>query len=238
MSIKAILFDLDGTLLPMDFDVFVKTYFGLLAKKLAPYGYEPQQLIRTIWEGTSAMLHNDGSQSNEAAFWNIFTKVYGEESRKDIPVFDSFYENEFNQVKEICGFNPQAVETVRWLKENGFRQVLATSPIFPPIATINRMAWAGISPEDFEIFTTYENCSYCKPHPNYYLNLAKQLGLSPEECLMVGNDVSDDMSAAQTGMHVFLLTDCIINKDNKDISVYPQGDFAALREFIMKGVTQ
>ena len=35
MNIKAVLFDLDGTLLPMDQDIFVKSYFGLLAKKLS-----------------------------------------------------------------------------------------------------------------------------------------------------------------------------------------------------------
>ena len=45
MNFTTILFDLDGTLLPMDQDEFVKAYFSKLAKKLAPLGYEPQKLI-------------------------------------------------------------------------------------------------------------------------------------------------------------------------------------------------
>lgn len=70
MSIQYILFDLDGTLLPMDQDVFVKAYFGRLAAKLAPHGYEPKALIDAIWKGTAAMIRNDGSRTNEAAFWD------------------------------------------------------------------------------------------------------------------------------------------------------------------------
>ena len=49
--IKVVLFDLDGTLLPMDQDKFIEAYFGGLVKKLAPHGYEPQKLIGGINAG-------------------------------------------------------------------------------------------------------------------------------------------------------------------------------------------
>ena len=58
-------FDLDGTLLPMDQDVFVKAYFGGISKRLAPLGYEPQALIGAIWSGTAAMVKNNGEVLNE-----------------------------------------------------------------------------------------------------------------------------------------------------------------------------
>lgn len=45
---------------------------------------------------------------------------------------------------------------------------------------------------------------------------------------MVGNDVSEDMVAKRVGMQVFLLTDCLINKENRDISLYPNGSFEEL----------
>lgn len=67
--IKVILFDLDGTLLPMDQEIFVKTYFGLIAQKLAPYGYQPKELIEAVWAGTKAMVKNDGRKTNEEVFW-------------------------------------------------------------------------------------------------------------------------------------------------------------------------
>ena len=49
---------------------------------------------------------------------------------------------------------------------------------------------------------------------------------------MIGNDVSEDMIAEKLGMKVFLLTDCLINKKEADISVYPHGDMDALFRFI------
>ena len=45
--ITTVLFDLDGTLLPMDQEVFVKDYFGRIAAKVAPAGYDPKRLIGT-----------------------------------------------------------------------------------------------------------------------------------------------------------------------------------------------
>ena len=91
---------------------------------------------------------------------------------------------------------------------------------------------AGLVPEDFEIYTTYEASTFCKPNPAYYLEVARTLGVKPEECLMVGNDATEDMAAREVGMDVFLLTDCLINAKNRDLNAYPRGDFAALNAYI------
>lgn len=232
MKITTILFDLDGTLLPMDLDEFTRGYFKLLAAKMAPRGYEPRQLMGSIAAGIDAMVKNDGSCTNEAAFWKVFCSVYGEQALADQPVFEEFYRVEFQQAKDFCGFNPDAARTVRQLKELGYRVVLATNPLFPAIATESRIRWAGLEPEDFELCTTYENTGYCKPNPEYYRDIAERLELCPEECLMVGNDVAEDMISRTLGMQVFLLTDCLINKEEKDISVYPGGGFSELMDFV------
>ena len=229
---KAILFDLDGTLLPMDQDLFVKTYFKLLAVKLAPYGYDPKQLIDAIWGGTAAMVKNNGSCSNEDAFWTFFTGIFGKQALEHLPVFEDFYANDFQGAQAVCSQIPQAAEAINLVKEKGFRVALATNPIFPAIATRSRIRWAGLTPEDFELYTTYENSRFCKPNPAYYQDILAQMDLRPEECLMVGNDVTEDMIARKLGMQVFLLTDCMINKNNEDISAYPHGGFPELLEYI------
>ena len=238
MAITTVLFDLDGTLLPMDQDEFVETYFGLLAKFMLPHGYEPKQLIKTVWEGTAAMLKNDGTRTNEQVFWDCFCSRYGEDVKSKIPLFESFYATDFLGGKAACGFNPKAVETVRELKKMGLRVALATNPIFPPIATENRIRWAGLTPEDFEIYTTYVNSHYCKPSPEYYKEVADGLRVDPEECLMVGNDVSDDMPAQNLGMKVFLLTDCLINRKHEDITKFAHGSFDRLMEYIALSVAE
>ena len=233
MSIKAVLFDLDGTLLKMDQDEFVSTYFKYLAKHLAPRGYEPDKLLKVFWAGVGAMTANDGSVTNEEAFWKVFTDAYGETSIEDKPHIDDFYKNDFNKVQEVCGFYKEAKEIITLVKEKGKIVVLATNPLFPHTATENRMRWAGLETIDFAEYTTYENCHFCKPNPKYYEELLEKLDLRPEECIMVGNDVEEDMVPAEKlGMERFLLTNCLINKMDKDVSAISQGGFKELEKFL------
>ena len=232
MKPTAILFDLDGTLLPMDQDVFTKSYFRLLAAKMAPYGYEPKSLVDGVWSGTAAMVKNDGSRTNEEAFWECFGARMGARVQEHRHLFDEFYRADFQQARAFCGLNPLARESVALAKDLGLRVALATNPLFPRVATHSRIRWAGLEPQNFELVTTYENSRFCKPNPQYYLEIATRLGARPEQCLMVGNDVTEDMAAGETGMKVFLLTDFLINRERKNISVYPRGSFEQLMDYI------
>ena len=233
MQLKAILFDLDGTLLPMDQDFFIKTYFGYLAEKLAPYGYEPEKLFKSIWTGVKAMVVNDGSCLNEKAFWKSFAGIYGDGVYEHLPIFDEFYKVDFPKVQSSCGYDARAKKVVELARKKAEKVVLATNPIFPEAATIHRMSWAGLSPEDFDLYTTYDNIGCSKPNPDYYREILRRIGCEAKECLMVGNDVDEDMIVASgLGMKVFLLKDCIINKNDSDITAYPQGGFDELIEFI------
>ncbi len=232
MNYKAILFDLDGTLLPMDQDSFTRLYFKGLCKALAPFGYQPEELIKGIWHGIHAMETGKGEARNEEIFWQSFCGVFGEKAQQDEPKFDAFYQKDFQELAQYFPANPRANELVQKLKIKGYRLILATNPVFPRIATESRARWAGLDPADFEWITTYENSGSCKPNCYYYEELLERLSLKPEECLMVGNDTRDDLSAAQLGISVFLLTDCLINKENMDISGIPHGGFDELEAFL------
>lgn len=230
--IKAVLFDLDGTLLPMNQDYFIAEYMKGLALRMSEYGYEPESFIKAMWAGVKGVYKNDGSVINEERFWEECERALNKKVRADESHFNDFYRNEFQKYKEICGFNPEAKQTVDEIRSMGYRVALATNPFFPMIATESRTRWAGLEPSDFEFITTFENSYSCKPNPRYYLEVAEKLGLSPEECLMVGNDVRDDMIAETVGMKVFLLIDCLINIKEVDISSYPQGSFKELISYI------
>ncbi|MBQ4050172.1 MAG: HAD family hydrolase, partial [Oscillospiraceae bacterium] len=202
----------------------------------APHGYDPDMLVKSIWQGTAAMIKNDGSCRNEEAFWQCFAGIFGEDARKDEPLFADFYEHEFQNVQKACGYDPRARQVIDLLKEKGCTVVLATNPLFPAVATESRIRWAGLEPSDFALYTTYENSSFCKPNPAYYREILEKLELDPKECIMVGNDVGEDMITAGLGMQVFLLTDCLINKDNADISALPQGGFDELLAFLQENI--
>ncbi len=236
MNIKAVLFDLDGTLLPMDQDQFLNLYFKGLSEKMFSYGYNPEKLIKSIVKGTNHMINNDGEKTNEEVFWESFSSNYDKDVKKDEPIFSEFYKNEFQNVKDACEYNQKANEVISFLKEKGYRLVLATNPFFPAVATLNRVKWAGLNKEDFELITTYENSHFCKPNLKYYYEILEKLKVKPEECLMVGNDVDEDMITEQIGMKVFLLTDCLLNKNNLDINNYPNGNFNELISFLERNL--
>ena len=231
--IRTVFFDLDGTLLPMDEGKFMRTYFGYLTEWMKPYGFEPERLAAEIWNGTACMVKNDGSRTNERAFWDYFKSVFGEAVAEHEQHFDAFYHVNFVRAKDACAPDPDAARAVHALKAQGFGVVLATNPLFPAIATRQRTEWAGLSVEDFLYCTTYENFNFAKPNPMYYKELARRLSLDPAECLMVGNNASEDMEAAlAVGMQVFLLPRCLINKQGLDLSRYPQGGFDDLLRYV------
>lgn len=230
---KTIFFDLDGTLLPLEQEEFTNCYFGQLAAKMAPFGYESEKLIKSVWAGTADMIMNDGSASNEEVFWKKFSEIWGEKGLADKKLFDEFYKNHFGSIKKSCGFNDYVPSVIKSLKPLGYRVVVATNPIFPMEAQKQRIEWAGLSADDFDYISSYENSHFSKPNPQYYTEIVGKLGLAADECLMVGNDVNEDIIAASAaGLDVFLITDCLINKKETDISEYKKGGFPELMSFI------
>ena len=226
---KAILYDMDGTLVPMDMKEFTDGYFKLLAKRLAPYGIPTDRLIDSIWKGTAAMVRNDGSRRNTEAFWELFYKLTGVTDKSIEGECDDFYGREFKDAKMFTQDNPLAVEAVKMSRQKADIVALATNPLFPMQGQITRMNWVGLKPEDFDLVTSYESDSYCKPNPKYFEEVCKRLNVEPSECLMIGNDEEEDMYAACTlcGMDGFLVTDTMIESKEHPWSG-PRGTFKDL----------
>lgn len=208
---QAILFDMDGTLVPMDTDQFTRGYFGLLAKKLAPFGMDAKKLVPAIWEGTAAMVRNDGTVTNDRVFWQRFEQLTGVPESVIGGACLDFYGNEFRQARMFTGENPLAAEAVRLAHEKAPHVALATNPLFPMEAQRTRMSWVGLTEQDFDLVTAYETDSFCKPDPRYYQSVCSRLGVQPGDCLMIGNDEGEDMYAASlTGLDCYLVTDSLI----------------------------
>ncbi|NLG02331.1 MAG: HAD family hydrolase [Clostridia bacterium] len=221
--LNTILFDLDSTLLPMDTATFTNEYFKLLIKKIAPLGFNPDDLINAVWLGTKAMVNNDGKVTNEECFWPAFSDALHTNIRAYEQEFISFYENEFQEIRKFAFPSKELVHSVSILKEKGYELILATNPIFPEIATKSRIEWAGLTPDDFSLITYYENSYYAKPNLNYYRSILTAINKKPEECMMVGNDVIEDMCASRLGINCYLITDWILNKNQEDISAWEHG---------------
>jgi len=234
--IKVVLFDLDGTLLPMDEDEFKKVYFGAVYNKVKHFGYKVEDLINAIWFGTKAMYKNDGTMPNEERFWEAFSTIYPESRKRDEYYFNDFYHNDFPKLAFACAkpVQPLAKVLVDELKKRGYKLIIASNPIFPIVATKARIAWAGCSPNDFIDITAYENSGFCKPNLKYYEMILERNNLKPEEVIMVGNDVREDMAVNKLGIDSYLITDCLLNLDNEDINKYKHGNFEEVMNMVLE----
>lgn len=216
MKYKAILFDMDGTLLPMDTDKFVHAYFSNLTKVMLPFGFTKEELRSKLFAGVEAMVKNDGHISNMDAFWEVLSNGHPSlDLDAVIQAADRFYETDFHKVKDFCsGENPFAPSAVSLAKEKFPLVILATNPLFPISAQRSRLSWIGLTPEDFTHVTSYEFSHFCKPNPKYYLEILQLYNLRPEECLMIGNDELEDMhTASSLGIDCYLVTDWMIPRD-------------------------
>jgi HAD superfamily hydrolase (TIGR01549 family) len=232
---KAVLFDLDGTLLNIDMDYFLKQYFRKMVELAAEMGYkEGGRLVEQIWSSTEKMIADlDPRSSNEEVFMRDFYKNWPYSPEEFNPFFEKYYEERFPRLKEFCSSIPGVPEMVDYIKEQGLRVVIATNAVFPISALQDRLSWAGLGHCDFELITSYEDMHFCKPHVQYYQEIVEKIGVRPEECLMVGNDTGEDLPAGSIGMKTFLVEDMLIDK-GADHKADWRGRFHDLFDFVRK----
>lgn len=229
--INTILFDLDGTLLPLDMDAFMKIYFDEMAVALSDL-IDKETLVHHVWKATSAMVENIEDKTNEEVFMDVFGSLITGDLKVYQNRFDAFYDEGFLKVKESVGQNPWVHKSIQLLKEKGYTLVLATNPLFPLKAIQHRINWAGFQPDDFIYITSYETNHYCKPQIHYYEEILGDIHKRPEECMMVGNDVEEDMIAGKTGMTTFLINDHLLHRGHQPIEADYQGDYEAFYNFV------
>ena len=214
--INTILFDLDGTLLSIDTEEFIKKYFYALGGKLKDY-FSPEEVYKYFWQSTKYMINNtDPKITNEEAFFQDFQQ-HTEDLEEINALLEEFYEKDFNQLKELGKSNDDMLEAVEVLKEKGYKLVIATNPLFPRSAILNRISWAKVNLDDFDFVTSFEHMHFCKPKIEYYKEVLENIDKKPSECLMVGNDVNEDMISKEIGVKTYLIENNIIGKVNDNV---------------------
>ena len=156
------------------------------------------------------MIRNNGENTNDVVFWKTFFEIMGDDKKYLMPILDEFYFGNFKRLQEYTG-KSRAIQAIETAAKGGKKVVLATNPVFPMSAQLERMSWLGLSEDKFDLVTSYENSHFCKPNPKYYLEICQKIGVSPQNCLMIGNDESDDMKGSMAaGIEGFLLLDHVI----------------------------
>jgi FMN phosphatase YigB (HAD superfamily) len=229
--IDTILFDLDGTLLPLDMEKFTEIYFnemGYMFKDMI----EPKLLVKYIWEATKEMVSNTEYKTNEEVFMNKFSQLIGGDITEYRLQFDDFYDTLFHKTREAVQSQSLIKEIIDILKAKNYKLVIATNPLFPRKAILHRIEWAGLDLKDFTYITSYENNHYCKPQLHFYKEILDVVGSKPEQCIMVGNDVQEDLVALKLGIKTFLVKDHMIHRTDEPIESTYEGNYEELYAFM------
>ncbi|MFH1175917.1 MAG: HAD family hydrolase [Acidobacteriota bacterium] len=204
--LKAILLDLDGTLLANPMETFIPAYLAGLGRYLANH-VAPERLVAELLCATRAMDANDGSDAtNQETFAAAFFPALGVARQALEPAFARFYAEEFPRLKALTTPVEAARPLVRWAFERSLQVAIATNPLFPRTAIEQRLAWAGVPVEEFPyaLVTTYEDMHATKSNPAYYREILARLGREPHECLMAGDDWDWDIRPAlELGLHAW-----------------------------------
>ena len=225
------LFDLDGTLLPMNFEKFMELYFYYLGAHFEGK-IDPKLFGKSMMEATNNMRLADNNLTNEEKFMQHFDSLIEgdiEEYRKH---FDAFYDGTFENVRPSTSESKEIIESIEILKQKGYKLVIATNPLFPLKANHHRIKWAGLDNNDFDYITSFEVNKYTKPHLEFYEEVLNTIEKKAEQCYMIGNDVSDDLPAGKLGIETYLITDCLINSKNLEVITDHQGDYGDFLKFV------
>ena len=206
---KLIMSDLDNTLLPIyTQDKFVEIWFRDISKVFRTYGLDPVRAASGVNQGVRAMLYNESGRKNIEVYYEEVEKISGYTREQIEPPTLEYYSTTFENVYEITLPNPFAVRIAELMRQKAEYAVVATMPVFTIEAVAMRMGWVGLKPEMFDLVTTADTSSYCKPNPLYFKEILDRFGVEPDEALMIGNDVREDMyPCRELGIDTFLVTD-------------------------------
>jgi len=204
--IKALLLDLDATLIDNDIDTFLKGYLKCLSSYMAPW-VPPDRLVPQLLKSTSVMLGNrHPARTLERTFADNFYPALGTPESEWLPRFEDFYRQEFPKLKGLTRKREAAARLVRSALDAGLRVAVATNPLFPRMAIDHRLEWAGV-PSDaipYSVVTSYETFHSAKPQLAYYTEILGHLGVHAAEAAMIGDNVLDDLLPARAlGMAAF-----------------------------------
>ncbi len=201
---QAILIDLDGTLLATSFDTIMEAYTQGIASYFETW-ISKKEFISALMESTEAMVTNDSvNQTNMEVFTNdFFPRINLDPNLAGL--FEQYYLKEFPKLKGNAKPDPFARDMVEWAFANNKKVVIATNPLFPLEAMVERLRWAQVADYKYDLITHCDNMHFCKPNPKYYLEISEKISVLPEKCLMIGDDAYNDGPAATIGMDTFIL---------------------------------
>ena len=232
-QIKAILFDLDGTLIRVQMSEFIPRYLQGLAAYCVDKA-NTEKFIRTLLQSIRDLIHTegDGVQTNEERVCHWMEEKLALPRATLQESLIRFKQDGIDGLRPMVHPIPLAQQIVKECRQKGVPLILATNPVFPKFMIQARLSWAGLEEDDYCLLTSYENSSYCKPQAGYFSDVANLIGIAPENCLMVGNDSNHDLAAVAIGMQTYLVDTWLVEREGPEWPCENRGDHADLQRFL------
>jgi len=204
-----LLLDLDDTCLGNSMDTFIPAYLQALGDHLSDF-IPPENLTTALLSSTQDMFQNTRPDLTlKQVFDQSFYPQLGIRPQDFTDLFESFYIEKFPSLKYLTQFRPEAVRMVEEAFERGYIVAIATNPLFPLTAILQRLEWAGLSPHKypFGLIPSYETAYFAKPNPAFFAEILSRLGWPEGPVVMVGDNFDHDIAPARNlGIGTFWIT--------------------------------
>lgn len=231
-ALRALFFDLDGTLLKVDMQRFIPAYLDGLAACLGET-LSPAEFRAVARGGIHQLLANRRALGcNRDQFLRTLQQQLDISPGRFSRALADFCANGLQRLQPMVESLPIVRELLDHAFASGCKVVIATNPVFPLEIVRARLEWGGLADYPFDLITDWNNCSYCKPAPGYFQDLLKKLALKPEQVLMVGNDTGHDLAAGRVGIPTYLVDTWIIERDDESPPATLRGNHQNLVELL------
>jgi FMN phosphatase YigB (HAD superfamily) len=228
----AILFDLDDTLLINDMNHFLPGYMNALSSAIP--AVQPDLLNRALLSGTDKMLSkNMPAHTLEETFNDVFYPKLGINQETYKNAIDLFYKKDFPSLQYLTKTRLESATIINEVHKAGHAITIATSPLFPYPAQIHRLHWAGIdiSQNYIDEVTSFENYHFCKPHPEFFIEVILKNNYQNLPVVMIGNSLADDiLPCEKLGIPTYWVTDH--QKNNQQGNWSAAGDLSGCLQWI------
>lgn len=227
-NVQAIFFDLDGTLVDVDMQLFVAGYLRRLTEQMSAQ-FDPARAARVLHQAVAAMFANtDAEKTLEDILYEVLYVELAMSAQEYRQSLERFCREGLDSLSPLVKGHPLSSQLIDLSLMRGWKVVLATNPIFPRVVVDARLKWGNLDRDAFHHVTSYETAHFCKPSPAFFEELLESMEVPAEACLMVGNDVLHDLSASQVGIRTCLLTPWCIKRPGVSFQADWQGSHEEL----------
>lgn len=182
MKFKAVLFDLDGTLVNSLIDIADSINKILQERNFPTHSYE---------------VINDFIGSG---LRNLVTKALPE-SHKDEATIESTFQAMMAAYRENCTNKTSAYDGIMELLDKLKSQNIKLAILSNKADELTKKIGLSLFPDYFEIVMGLKSEATKKPNPSAAIEISNEFGISPEEFLYVGDSGIDMQTAKNTNMY-------------------------------------